>query len=322
MKFKIRFADQIVGLLVVFAIAALMFVIFMLGSKQRWFAKDQLYVTYFSSANGISENMAIHYKGFNVGKVKSFTLTDSDQVEVWFYIFEEYIPRVKRGSLVEVITGLGSQFLFHPGKGNEDLAEESYIPLVDSAQGREFVREGIADIQGATDSISNLIARANILLDPRQENGIFGLIGQINTTLGEVNGALVGTDETAIGRTMYAVEEALTAVSSELLVSVNRILGELADPDSLLSKAVDGNGSVYKSLESSLSSLAGMLSDFQRVTSSQMPQLMSLVSDLRGTLSAAEDVLVALSNNPLLKNGVPEKVHTESSGTSSRDISF
>jgi phospholipid/cholesterol/gamma-HCH transport system substrate-binding protein len=36
----------------------------------------------------------------------------------------------------------------------------------------------------------------------------------------------------------------------------------------------------------------------------------------------AEDVMVALTNNPLLKNGIPERVETRTGGTSPRDISF
>jgi phospholipid/cholesterol/gamma-HCH transport system substrate-binding protein len=35
-----------------------------------------------------------------------------------------------------------------------------------------------------------------------------------------------------------------------------------------------------------------------------------------------DDLLVALANNPLLKNGVPERLETQTGGTSPRDIRF
>ena len=54
----------------------------------------------------------------------------------------------------------------------------------------------------------------------------------------------------------------------------------------------------------------------------QVPQLTGLISELRVTLKSAEDVLVALTNNPLLRGGIPQKLETQSGGTSPRDIQF
>ena len=88
MKFRIRFADQIVGIFSIVAVAAIIFVIFMIGSKQRWFTKDPSFNTYFSSVSWLAEHMPILYKGFTIGNVKSFRLSDNDQVEVIFSIHE------------------------------------------------------------------------------------------------------------------------------------------------------------------------------------------------------------------------------------------
>ena len=122
MKLMIRFADQIVGAFIILALGALIFVIFMLGSSQRWFSRDYNFKTYFTSASGLSQNMPIQYKGFTIGHVKSINLADDDRVEVEFTIFDTYIERVKNGSLVEVsvspLAALGgNQFLFYPGLG-------------------------------------------------------------------------------------------------------------------------------------------------------------------------------------------------------------
>jgi phospholipid/cholesterol/gamma-HCH transport system substrate-binding protein len=44
--------------------------------------------------------------------------------------------------------------------------------------------------------------------------------------------------------------------------------------------------------------------------------------DLRVTMKSAEDVLTALTNNPLLKGGVPERAESLNSGTNPRGIQF
>jgi len=46
MRFSIRFADQVVGTLVVLALAILIFAILMVGRSQRWFVQDYEYRTY------------------------------------------------------------------------------------------------------------------------------------------------------------------------------------------------------------------------------------------------------------------------------------
>ena len=43
MKFKIRFADQIVGVFSLFALAALLALIFAIGASQNWFVKKNYY---------------------------------------------------------------------------------------------------------------------------------------------------------------------------------------------------------------------------------------------------------------------------------------
>ena len=121
MKFKIRFADQIVGFFIVLSLVSLAFVIVMLGKSQRWFVKDVSFSTILQSAGGLSKNMAVQYRGFTIGNIKNFYLNDNDEVEVIFSIYKEYKDKVKKGSIVEMMispVGLGNQFLFHAGRGD------------------------------------------------------------------------------------------------------------------------------------------------------------------------------------------------------------
>ncbi|MDR3191492.1 MAG: MlaD family protein [Treponema sp.] len=352
MRLTIRFADQIVGLFVIIALGALVFVIFMLGSNQRWFAKDYNFVSYFDSAAGLSNNMAVQYKGFTIGRVKSFDLTGDDRVEVHFYIFDTYISRVRSGSLVEMVVGpipvLGNQFLFHPGRGEETLAEGGLIPNVNSPEGRELQKSGLAAIPLRDDSISLILGRAGSLLE------------NVNRILNQVEDAFAGTGETVLGRTLEEVEKTVAGVQEitagipgvldstsgsitgnleSITASLNGVLADLqpilnnlesfsemlVSPEGTVSSVLDSQGPVYANLVSSLESVSETLKNLERTSAYlplQMPQIAATVNELRTALEKAQDVLTALTNNPLLRKGIPPRVETEPTGTSLRDIEF
>jgi phospholipid/cholesterol/gamma-HCH transport system substrate-binding protein len=276
-------------------------------------------------------------------------------VEVIFLIYEQYLDRVRYGSLVELMVspvGLGNQFLFHPGTSETLLEYGEFVPAYNSDAGQEFITQGLADEPRHDDSISLLLNRASTVLDTA------------NRTLREVNDALrTGGDATALGRIVGGVQRTVTgletipgtvndtaealkidvdelladiddikaALDEELqrinpiIADVNALTTKLNDPDGLVYTVLDTDGAVYKELVNSLVSLAGILDNLDRTTEfvpSMMPALAGVITDLRVTLKTAEDVLVALTNNPLLRRGIPERIEVQSSGTSPRDIQF
>ncbi|WP_191014603.1 hypothetical protein [Treponema zioleckii] len=64
MKFKIRYADQIVGVASLAAIAALIVLIFAIGANQNWFAKKNSYYTFFVFGGGF-----FNRNGFDVQRI-------------------------------------------------------------------------------------------------------------------------------------------------------------------------------------------------------------------------------------------------------------
>lgn len=333
MRFRIRYADQIVGIFVLAAVLGIIFVIFMLGSRQRWFARDFQYKTYFESAVGLSRNMAVLYKGFTIGNVKNFTLNESDQVEVNLSIYDTYAGRVTEGSLVELIVspiGLGNQLLFYPGLGSRRLEEGALIPPVYSPEGRALIRGGLALIPDHDDSVTLLISRANTLLDN---------LSQVALRMDDV---LTGNGDSSLGRVVVEAEETIAALHSltgelsgalgamvgdirPILSDVSTLTDTLADPDGGLRSVLDPQGAVIANLESSAAALSEILVNLEKTSAflpAQLPQVAVLLTELRRTLKTAEDVLISLTNNPLLRGGIPQPVESRSSGTSPRDISF
>jgi phospholipid/cholesterol/gamma-HCH transport system substrate-binding protein len=291
-----RFADQIVGLFIIIAILALIFVIFMLGKTQRWFSRTYSYKTFAASASGLNQNMPVTLKGIPIGNVKSFRLTAGDQVEVIFAIQDEYKDRAKLGSLVEILVspiGLGSQFIFYPGLGQTVMDEGSLVPMHNSAEGKEYLKQGLAYIPAHEDSIAVLMGNAQAVLD------------NLLQTTAMINSAFVGDELTTLGQTLDNIRE---------------ITADLSSPRGI-SKLLSGEGS----LEASFISLAKTLDHIEEATRyipREMPQILNLLSKARTALQDAEDVLIALKNNPILRGGIPEHVEVDSSGTNPRNIAF
>jgi phospholipid/cholesterol/gamma-HCH transport system substrate-binding protein len=333
MKFKIRFADQIVGFFVVLALVMLIIVVFLLGNTHRWFANDILYKTYFNSASGLSVNMPLQYKGFTIGNVKSIALNERDDVEVIFSIYENYADRVRLGSIVELTVspiGLGSQFIFYPGLGSGLLEEGELIPRFDSREGRELVTLGLVLIPGKEDSISSIIAQVDTVL------------ADIDIVLRQVQGALSAEADSPIGQALNGVNQAIADINNvtanlnrtitPILNNVDAITGdvktittELSSADGLLMTLLGPDGTLAVSIDTALISITGTMQNLEKVSAfipQQLPQIAALIVELRQTLQTAEDVLVAVRNSPLLKNGVPSHIETQSNGTNPRDIAF
>ncbi|MDR2447630.1 MAG: MlaD family protein [Treponema sp.] len=345
MKFRIRFADQIVGFFVIVAIAILIVVVILIGSKQRWFVQDPTYKTYFSSANGLGENMAIIYKGFPIGNVKSFALTDDDEVEVVFSIYREYSGRVKEGSMVELNVspiGLGgNSFVFYPGLGSELLAEGSFIPTVSSPEGQSYIQLKLASTPEKSDSIATILSQVEEITK------------NLNIVLLDVQTAFEGTDQTSLGRTFggveaaiadvralsAAVESALAGVNDMLaslqvqldetlssmrpiLTDVNALTGKLNEPDGLVYSALDTDGPLYTGLVKTLDSISATIKNLDATTKLLPSQLPGILLEVRNALKSVNDLLISLENNPLFKNGIPAQVETQSSGANPRDVEF
>ena len=124
MKFRVRFAHQIVGIFVLLAILAVAAILILLGINQRWFAKDYHYWSVFKSAGGISVGMPIRLKGFEIGKISSMSLTKDNLVEIEFFIMDTYYDKVLPNSVLELSSnplGLGAACSFTPARVRRNL---------------------------------------------------------------------------------------------------------------------------------------------------------------------------------------------------------
>ena len=310
MRFSIRFADKIVGAFIILALVILIAAVFLLGKSQRWFINDIKYKTYVSSASGVNVNMAVQYKGFQIGSVKKVSLNVDDNVEVIFTIFKEYNHKVTEGSMVEVQSspiGLGNSFLFHPGKGTQTLKEDDLIPEITSSDAEYLIRMGLADAVDSNDRINNIISQVSVALETINKSIIGPNPG---------DPALAGI----IGDLRNAVQT-LNFQINPILSNIDSATGRISDPsNALMTFLADGN--LYSDLSASLESVNAIMVNMEKTSEFLPSGFPTLMTDLNNALRTTQDVLVALTNNPLLRRGVPEHKETTPGGASPRNLDF
>ncbi|MDR0464816.1 MAG: MlaD family protein [Treponema sp.] len=344
MKFSIRYADKVVGTLVILGLAILVFVVFMLGRNQRWFVHDYQYKTYFNSAAGISVNMAVQYKGFTIGHVKKISLSDDDRVEVVFSIFEEYHERVTEGSLVEVQIspiGLGNSFHFYPGRGANEIPEGYSIPEIHSIEARESIIRGLANVPRTNDSIGNIVNQVNTLLETINIS-LSGLQGADDLALGQIINNLASTINNAsdfTGTLTYQIDQLIVSINEQLasvteplssqltpiLSNINTLTEQLADPSGTVMAILDAEGPVYEGLSSSITSLSDVIGNLNKVVEfvpANLPQIGVIITELNTALRTVQDVMTAVANNPLLRGGIPVRAEAGPGGASPRNLLF
>jgi phospholipid/cholesterol/gamma-HCH transport system substrate-binding protein len=350
MRFRIRYADKLVGIFVIVAALFLVVGIVLLGSNQRWFVKDISFVTRFQSAAGASPGTAIMMRGFQVGKVSKVTLNANNEVDGQIVIYREYYPKVKENSILELVTspiGLGTQLLFHPGKSDTLAAPGSFFPLADSEQGKDLIDQGLVDMPAKDDTITRLISNINPLVDNASKT-----IVTINRTLTEINRAIAGQSSGPLGSIVtdasHAVSSAdvmvanLSRQSKDLLATVDAVAKNLEqtseairDPTGLVPRLLDAKGSVktildddnklYDRISGSVAELEKTLKNVQAISdslSAQMPSIAMTIDEGRAAIKQAQDVLTGLRNNPLLKGGIPARVELQSGSQSMREGDF
>lgn len=357
MKFKIKFADQIVGLFILIALGFFVVIIILIGANQRWFAKDYRFTTEFQSASGVAPGTSIVMKGFTVGKIDKIILNSANTVDAEFHIYDTYYEKVREFSILELTVspiGLGSQLLFHPGRSDELLLEGAFIPTADSIEGQSLIEQELVEIPPKDDTITRLLSNVNPLLENTSKT-----IVTVNRTLTEINRALAGQSSGPLGNIVKDASEAASALPStmrnvdaivrdvqervaSLLDDVGAISANLVetsdairDPTGLVPRLLDPSGSIktfldddnalYKKVmsimvevDTSMKSLQGIISGLN----GEMPKIAGLLNETRSAIQQAQDVLEGVKNNPLIRGGVPERVKQESLYRAMREGSF
>lgn len=355
MRFRIRYAHQIVGLFVLVALILLFGTLIFMGINQRLFSRNYLYRSEFRSAEGLSLGMSIRLRGFEIGKVQSILLNENNRVDVILSIYDTYLDRVKPNSVVELVTsplGLGASLNFLPGNNLEPpLPELSFIPSTDTPLGKAIIQQGLADRPEGDEALSRIVSGVQQLIVSVQElveeltitaktlnrdlsapnvASVQGVTGEIFRTIANVQKissnleALLSQLSPRVNSLLASVAEIAQnlVITSEGLRDPRGLVPRLLDPKGSLATLLDDNNELYLMLQATLAELnraSREINRFSQFVSRQSPALAGLVEETRITIRQAQDVLEGLANNPLLRGGIPERPPTVETIRSARD---
>ncbi len=300
MKFKIRYADQIVGMFSIISIVGLIVLVFAIGARHNIFIKKNFYYTELSSGSGIKAGMDINYKGFSIGKIKNVELKN-DRVTVSWFILEDYFDYVKENSLLELSAspiGLGSSFIFHPGNGTELVPSGTEIFELSSEMGKKIVAEKKCPVEKGADAVSQLLSQ------------IPDLLNSVQTLLNDITLAVEGKGD----NTLTVLLKNISGITGNLDV----VTKSMAQKEGLLPSVigVDTGSEVNKILQQ-VNALVGTVDSLggsaDNILSSNTKTINALLSEIGTLLLELEDTLEGVQNNPLLRKGVPDRTKTDSS---------
>jgi phospholipid/cholesterol/gamma-HCH transport system substrate-binding protein len=360
MKFRIKFANQIVGIFILLAILGIAAALILLGANQRWFQKNYQFHTRFRSGSGLKVGMPITLKGFEIGKVGRVRLDPKTRVVTMnFYIYEEYYEHiVLENSVIELATspiGIGGGLLFYPGKPTlpprPPLAEGSYIPSLDFPEGMEIVRQGQVERETKDDSIGALLTNVGPILERvdtvllsindlvvsldnaiegDRQNQLGSVLDSTDTLLRDIDLIVTGRDRGPMGNILDNMSSATDALD-ESIEKITRDLTALAQDLRLITANVeemtslDEENPLFRDVNDILKRIKGIIEELQEFAgfiSGTSPQITGILEEGRATLVKSQDVLEALKNNPLLSGGVPKEKEQPTPYKGYRDEEF
>ena len=342
MNYKLEHTRQIVYAFIIIPVVVLILTIVFIAIRQNMFEKRFHYSTSFENAIGVSSQTPVLYKGFEIGRVRSFELGDDSFIHVDFYVLKRYQHLIVEESVIYrttiPITNKTTLEYVRAPESDRSLEEGSYIISTDFAQGRQLLRRYSPK---SSDPIGTIVENIEMLTTElnRDDNADKGALMRIlvsaadltqkadltmdllNQNLEEMNKLTAGLnreyqpDDGVVLRMVDNLADITQSVSGQmedierLVATANLAAENYANPDSLIMKMLDPEGDVLlEPLSSSLYALSGSLQETEKILGSLSranPEIMLIINNLNDTLARASLTLEALNNNPLLRKGIP-----------------
>ncbi len=337
MKFKFKHADKIVGLFTLIALVLLVIMAVFAGVNKKWFTKKVFYTSLFTSAEGLKVGMGVNLRGFEIGRVKEISLNTDNQVDIIFYIYEDYHDRILPDSVVALPTsllGAAAALDFYPGltEGNP-LPDGTYIPSTQTVDGKMLVKTRRVDKPEGGDALSEILSDLPAILDT--VNSTVASVGALTDTLktgveGRGNAALAGTVRNIEGITADVRQSTgdlnrITANLAALTEDPAGLVPTLLDPQGSLATILDDDDELWNRIMAILGEVEGAVSGVNDLASSLSgvsPQLALALDETIRALEDAQKVMEGLRNNPLLKKGISPETAPENPGTDMRTEEF
>ncbi|MCK9310221.1 MAG: MlaD family protein [Candidatus Cloacimonetes bacterium] len=345
MSYKIKYAKQIVFTFIGFPLIVLIAALVFIAIRQNLLEKKYVYHSTVANALGISTQTPVLYRGFEVGRVRNFSLEDDGNIGIEFYVLKRYNNIMVKGSTLvrstNPITNKTTLEFIRDPLSQTPIPVEGNIPSSDFKEGmmllkriapqqsdpiaaiisnlavltRELNQDNNAD-QGAIPrlivNMADASEKANAGLT--QAQAIMSELIKLSQNLNRDNNAESGVLMRMINNLAnlsQGLNDRLNEVDS-ILKGMKTTLNNYSRPDSLLIKMLDPNRDLLLTpLSNTLNSLTGATEELGNILGTiNNPELRLLLNNLNQSLAKARNTLEALNNNPILRKGIaPSQPH-------------
>lgn len=331
MKLKFKYTERFVGIFLLGSIIVVLTTIILILIHSRTFETKATYKAKLADANGLSASTPIYFKGFKIGSVKDFRLTEGNYIEADLEIFKEYRDRIVVNSAIwkglNPVTN-SSSLEFLQGIGSDGLLPEgSVIPAIDVPEGKKLLQEN--KVKQAGDPLSTMLANLqtfteSITADTVENKGpIFRSFNnfvaisedmkEISKKLNYITTAMVDSDAPRHGTFVKILDNVAnltddfkstnkmlkaTLLKADTLIDVYKI------PDSLAIRMIDPTGErLMKPLHQTIVGFNALLPQIQQLTqyaNGKTTDITVMLEDIKITLQEAQNTFEAM--NKLLGN--------------------
>jgi len=338
MKFKMRYSEKIVGTFLLTALFIITASTTYLIMYNKAMEKKFMFKAKFGDATGLSASTPVYFKGFKIGVITDFVLTEHNYILADFKVYEEFRNKIVYNSAlfksINPITSTSTiEFLQGP-ENHSVLPEGSMIPAIDIPEGERLLAKKMVKKSG--DPLNTVIYNLaefseNINKDNNVDKGAFfrALVNMADAAEGmkKITDNL-NLDFESISKPDRSGRRPLAALvlnSSQLsdsmkvmmglvnhsLIKLDTLLTAYSKPDGLVVKMIDPDGKqIVEPVKKTIASLNEVLPKLEKFSDflvTQQGQFLSILKQLVETMDEVQVTFETINASPLIGNPKSER---------------
>ncbi|MCP4684674.1 MAG: MCE family protein [bacterium] len=297
---KIRWGKLQVGILIMLAVAALMWAS-ITGGGTSIFESKATFVCYFKNVNGLVNGSPVWMSGLEVGNVKSLNFDMSDslrQIRVECKVKSSVWPFITKDARVQLgtIGFLGDKYVeLRPGVlGGPPIEEKGVVPTLDVGSAPALFKAGEEAFQEAGSVVSNL---DTLLTRMNQGEGTLGLLATDEGLYKHLSALLQNL--TALSGDLQQNQERLTSSIERMSNSISDLTEKVNENSGTVGKLVN-DPALYDNLAASSARLDSIMTKID-VAEGSMGLLVNdtaLYVEMTNLLARANNLIADIEENP------------------------
>ncbi|MBU0561818.1 MAG: MCE family protein [Bacteroidetes bacterium] len=332
MKLRLKYTGSFVSGFLILALIFFGIFITLIMLDKKIFTEKYYFKTQFADAAGLSSSTPILFRGFNIGRIDDFHLTDENNVEAEFIIYEGFQNKIVKHSAlnksIDPISNASSLTFLEGPDRDAVLPEGSFIPSINSEEGAKLLASGKIEKKGNLlyNILTNLDNTLEVLSvkDSANQNvlkitiaSLNVLVKNLSSVMGKLN-SLADNANVLVEDNNSTLNQALIniAVLADDIKESNKVLKSgLVHLDTLIVAYSNPGGLIKDIIDSSgtLTGNAGILleqsAELATTINKEAYKLPVLLNNLNTALRELNLTLEAINTSPLLN--IEEKKETK-----------